>query len=376
MIVPVYYGEKYIPGLIRQVECCKEHLKSEDCIEILFVNDAPGAPLTIGWKSKIVEIKVINSNRNIGIHGARLKGLSMCKGEYILFLDQDDKIKPEYFESQMQKLGSADAVVCRAIHENRELYDANYLFEHVVSKQYTLTIGNGIKSPGQVLLKKECISSIWKRNQLFHNGADDWFLWICMMSEGKAFALNDAVLYEHVVNGENNTGNFLEMSYSEYEMAQILEEESLLDREELKALKDIVNGHCQKRIQMADKYMRMYYFYCAWLQLCRDNCSLASHLKAQGYKTAAIYGDGYFGKQLYKELMKEHIDVLCFIDRNAEYLKEEIPVYKPEEKNPDVDVIVITVLQDGKGVAKLLRAKNSAKIVCLDELLEETKNKW
>lgn len=374
VIVPIFYGENYISDMIHQIEVCRKHLKKEDNIEVLFVNDSPSAALDLGWKSEIIDIRVINCDRNVGIHGARLKGLALCKGDYILFLDQDDKIKPEYFESQMRNLRVADFVVCRAIHAKRFKYSIHFLFESAVSKEYMLTQGNGIVSPGQVLLRKEAIPSIWKKNPLVHNGADDWFLWICIMSEGKKFALNDEVLYEHVVEGTNASENFLEMTYSEYEMVQIIERGKILSRDELSVLKETVSRLCQQKMQITDRYGKMYFLYYIWMQLCYDNCSITVFMREQGYKTVAIYGDGYLGKLLYKELKKNHINVICFIDRNADYLKEEIPVYKPQECLPDVDVIVITVIQNGKKVEELLKEKSSAKICCLEELLEKIKS--
>lgn len=46
IIVPIYYGEKYIPNIIRQAEDCRRYLDKEDYLELLLVNDAPDAPLS------------------------------------------------------------------------------------------------------------------------------------------------------------------------------------------------------------------------------------------------------------------------------------------------------------------------------------------
>ena len=195
VIVPVYYGEKYIDGIIRQVETSKKYLKIDNYVEVLFVNDAPDAPLTKIKEAKSIHPTFINTDRNVGIHAARLKGLMRACGEYVLFLDQDDIIRPEYFCSQLQTIGKGDAVVCQAIHGNKKLYSGNGIFEKRITKKYILGKGNPIISPGQVLLKRNAIPDLWVDNILKHNGADDLFLWICMISENCTFSLNYNILY-------------------------------------------------------------------------------------------------------------------------------------------------------------------------------------
>lgn len=51
------------------------------------------------------------------IYGARVRGLENSSGKYVLFLDQDDQICPDYFLSQLQCIRDNDGVVCQVIHE-------------------------------------------------------------------------------------------------------------------------------------------------------------------------------------------------------------------------------------------------------------------
>lgn len=122
MIVPIYYGEKYIPRIIHQIEQGREYLKEDDSVEIILVNDSPDAPVSTEWESQNIDIRAINIERHLGIHGVRIRGLIEAQGEYILFLDQDDVIRPEYFCSQIQAIGDNGAAVCKVIHENKLFY--------------------------------------------------------------------------------------------------------------------------------------------------------------------------------------------------------------------------------------------------------------
>ena len=45
VIVPVYYGEKYMSNMIHQIEAGREGLSEEDSVELIFVNDTPNVPL-------------------------------------------------------------------------------------------------------------------------------------------------------------------------------------------------------------------------------------------------------------------------------------------------------------------------------------------
>ena len=58
VIVPLYYGEKYMTDIISQLEMCKTYLGIRDYIEVIFVNDAPDAQLSLNWKGEFIHITV------------------------------------------------------------------------------------------------------------------------------------------------------------------------------------------------------------------------------------------------------------------------------------------------------------------------------
>ena len=47
---------------------------------------------------------------------------------------------------------------------------------------------NIIKSPGQCLIKRQCIPVEWQRYIMKTNGADDLFLWILLLEKSYKFA--------------------------------------------------------------------------------------------------------------------------------------------------------------------------------------------
>lgn len=371
IVVPVYYGQKYIAGLIKQAEAEKELLEPEDSVELILVNDAPDDPLPTSYDSELIEITVLNTEHNRGIQGARVYGIECCRGQYVHMLDQDDRIAPDFLQSQLRAIDGYDASVCRAIHDKKQVYTDARPFESVSSLEYMLSQGDAIVSPGQVLIKKESISQIWKENHLKYNGADDWLLWICMLAEGKRFARNDKVLYEHVVDGENNSWQSEEMMRSEQEVLEVLKREHVLGEVDIKKLTNTLLEINIKRIANIEKFRTMFFICNLWLTLKNKNKSVYGYLQENGFYKIAIYGNGYLGKQLYEELKIQNVYISYFIDRDAAYMDEEVPVYTLEDELETVDIIIVTLTKKDENFRKVLTNKAQTTVWYLEDLLNK-----
>lgn len=368
IIVPIYYGEKYIADIIRQVEACQRYLEFQITVEILFINDSPNAPLQQKWESQSIHILVENTEENVGIHAARLKGLSKCHGDYVLFLDQDDFIMPEYLNSQLQVIGENDAVVCSAIQGGKQFYLEHPILENILSVELALTGWNPILSPGQVLLKKEAIPNIWKENVLKHNGADDWFLWLCMWSEKASFVINEKVLFEHVLTGENTSDDVVAMLESDQEVMSLVQEKRLFSDREFGLLMDGFFRLNMRRMRGLDSFRKKIDILDKWIRLKDNNIKYSNYLIQTGIRTVAIYGCGTLGEYLYADL-KDDVEVRYFIDRNADKIHKEIPVYSLMDKLPEVDGIIVTLVIDFDKVAEMLRKLVSSHIFILQDWL-------
>ena len=104
VIIPVYNSEKYIHACIRSL--LSQTVRKE--MEVIFVND--GSEDDSG---NIID-KAVMENENFSVyhirHGgvshARNTGLDHAKGKYIAFIDSDDCIESDYFESLLKNSGS------------------------------------------------------------------------------------------------------------------------------------------------------------------------------------------------------------------------------------------------------------------------------
>ncbi|SDB21820.1 glycosyltransferase [Eubacterium oxidoreducens] len=96
VIVPIYNGEKYLKRCVDSI--CNQTLKE---IEILLVDDGSmdeSLKICEEYEAKDDRIKVIRQE-HIGVAEARNKGMRLASGIYIGFVDCDDYIYPQMFET-------------------------------------------------------------------------------------------------------------------------------------------------------------------------------------------------------------------------------------------------------------------------------------
>lgn len=118
IIVPIYNVEKYI---VRCIDSIINQTSDGIDIECIFVDDcSPDRSMEIiNEKLKDYEGSIhfifLNHNYNLGLSAARNTGLNAAKGDYIFFMDSDDRLQPDslaYFIREKEKYGvDADVVL-------------------------------------------------------------------------------------------------------------------------------------------------------------------------------------------------------------------------------------------------------------------------
>lgn len=109
VIIPFYNCEKYIEECLLSV--IDQTYKN---IEILLINDgSTDASYEIAKSIAIKDSRInIISQINSGVSKARNLGIHNAIGEYICFVDADDKIDSRYIERLIQFVVSVDIVIC------------------------------------------------------------------------------------------------------------------------------------------------------------------------------------------------------------------------------------------------------------------------
>lgn len=154
IIVPSY---KRKPDLVRRAINSLLN-QTYDNIEIILVDDNGGdglieyRDLLVNMVSEINSSKLIyiQNEKNLGGSLTRNHGISCSHGEYITFLDDDDKYEPEKIEHQLSFMLDQNIDVCISDlsiyderdklidyrdHKDIERFDKEYLFKYHLTKQ-------------------------------------------------------------------------------------------------------------------------------------------------------------------------------------------------------------------------------------------------
>ena len=234
VIIPYYQGQKYLPDLLSMMERNAGILRAEAGkeTEVLLVNDSPWEKLEadqIPQRDTVISyrLRVLTNPENSGIHATRVNGLRAANGEFIQFLDQDDRITDRCLMSQYKAIGDADFVIGNGFDGERNggkhpFYSSTSAQAAAGNLNCQYYYNNLIRSPGQVLIRKSSIPAYWSEQIMKNNGSDDAFLWILMLCSGAKAAINEEFVYEHVYTGENTSSNNEAMLRSQMEVAEKL----------------------------------------------------------------------------------------------------------------------------------------------------------
>ena len=165
IIVPVYKVEQYLPKCIESILA-----QTYRNLEILLVDD--GSPDTCGaicdaYAAKDDRIQVIHKE-NGGLSSARNAGMDIARGEYFGFVDSDDWIEPEMYETLISGILKYGAKVA---------YGGRYDVDGMTGEK---TIGlcpqkeeciSGMEMLGRVFLWDNCDSAAW--DKLYHRSLFD-----------------------------------------------------------------------------------------------------------------------------------------------------------------------------------------------------------
>lgn len=191
VIIPCYNQGEYIDDCIQSV--FKQTYKN---IEIVLVNDGSTDKLT---NMKINEIKnkfqiiIVLEIKNSGLSSARNYGINNSTGDYILPLDADDIIHPEYIEKAAKVLnGNTNVGIVYSDYKffgckNDIVYTPEFSIEKLLFSNYITACS--------MFRKKDWIKvNGYSKNMIY--GLEDWDFWLKLIQTGvSAFKLKGVYFF-------------------------------------------------------------------------------------------------------------------------------------------------------------------------------------
>ena len=230
IIIPVYNGEKYIEHCVTRIEELNNDLL--DDFEIIIVDDGScdNSYSISRLLSDHYDNIVVVSKPNGGIASTRNLGLSLARGKYVVFCDQDDMhVKALYSFLKEIDNSQSDFMItnyCLSNGKKRELFSSNEICgADKVSSMARHMLAYGLVPYTEMPINPLCdVSTVWncifKRDFLVKHhiqfGAyvdyeDDWkFVTECLVKASKVY-LNTDQFYCWTVNpnSESHTRKYI-----------------------------------------------------------------------------------------------------------------------------------------------------------------------
>lgn len=209
VIMPIYNGQNYLENSIKKI--LKQTYKN---IELILVNDGStddSLNICTSYAMSDSRIKVVNKS-NGGICTARNKGLEHATGEYVSFIDQDDKINDNYFTDLISGFSNStiDMVIAGKVMQLIDSKD-NKIIKEEIYKYNNEILDTDEKIIEQLLNKNRDMSMLhlwnclYKRNILkkynikfdetFKYGQEDTMFNIEYASKCKSINKIDKIVY-------------------------------------------------------------------------------------------------------------------------------------------------------------------------------------
>ena len=181
VVIPVHNGERYIEEAILSVM----NQTFQD-LELIVIDDCSDDStyeilqrLADGNSKMIVE----KNSEKSGVAKTRNRGVTLCRGKYIAFLDADDVWYPEKLEKQLQLIETEEAAL---VYTSYEIIDAGgspckdpyTVPEHV---DFNSILKENIIGCSTVLLRADIAKTYKFLENYYH---EDYCLWLDILSDG------------------------------------------------------------------------------------------------------------------------------------------------------------------------------------------------
>ena len=196
VIIPCYNHGLYIQDAVDSVSECRDV-----DYEIIIIDDGSKETGTI---EKLHQLKSqglqVITQPNLGPASARNAGINNAKGKYILTLDADNKIHPNYIKKAIKELesGNYDIVYGKPIFFGEDINERKFKVGAFTGND--LFINNSIDTCA--IFKKEVWTVLGGYDaKIPYHGNEDWEFWLHAFTKGLKFKfLNEDLYYYRILS--------------------------------------------------------------------------------------------------------------------------------------------------------------------------------
>ncbi len=213
VIIPVYNAEKYLEKSIASV--CHQNFNKEN-FEVIVVNDGSidNSKLIIDAAQKKHGNIVVINQKNQGVTKARAKGVEKAKGQFIVFIDSDDILKPDALRILYDEIlkNKADiAVAGLEIISKKEVAIKQYENEIIDNKHYISRLLKRQMHWGPIarIYKKELFNTQTFEIPKELKTGEDAIMNKNLALKAQRIAINNKIIYEYHLHPNATMANYL-----------------------------------------------------------------------------------------------------------------------------------------------------------------------
>ncbi|MCM1106131.1 MAG: glycosyltransferase family 2 protein [Blautia sp.] len=345
VVVPVYNVEKYIERCLDSIVAQTYENK-----QIILIDDGStdsSGRICDKYAQKYAKIYV-HHQKNAGLVEARRTGTAFAEGEYILWVDADDWVEPDYFARMMEAM--------LAVHVDMVAANLYYDFGEA-SSVVTNNMKCGIYNVKEIIegmlysgtffeygIQPHGVTKLYKTEKLkmIQERLDNR---ICVGEDA-------AVVYPYICHSERVLLTDICCYHYVQHMGSITKQ---IDKNEIEKI-DFLIAHLKREFSDSKELLRHLDIYRKYLVL-RDmtywdseNVLLYPYGGIERGSRIVIYGAGGLGQSLYAYCREKDIEVAAWLDRNAgHYRSEDLPVEtldEFDETNTEYEYLLIANISE------------------------------
>ncbi|MEM9022457.1 MAG: glycosyltransferase [Bacteroidota bacterium] len=192
VVIPCYNHGQYVRDALFSVE-----RSTNRCYELIVVNDGSTQTET---QETVAALKAegyhIIDQENQGLSAARNNGIAAAKADYLLLLDADNKVDPEYLTAAIAVLDQDPEV--GVVYANPRFFGAQSMMRSLPDFDFGRLLSRNYIDACAVI-RKSCWEAVGGYDTNMKLGYEDWEFWIRVAKAGWKFHHLDRYLFDYRV---------------------------------------------------------------------------------------------------------------------------------------------------------------------------------